>query len=261
MQELTLYQIDAFTDRRFGGNPAGVCPLKIWLPDRTMQAIAAENNVAETAFFVPEGEGFGLRWFTPTVEVDLCGHATLATGFVISNFLEPGRDSMRFSTRGGTLGLSREGKGFVLDFPARDPQPIAPAPDMTKALGRQPKEVLATLQWLAVFGSEDEVRALRPNDAEIAALGKDGIIATAPGTDRDYVCRYFVPQSGIPEDPATGMAQCTPTPYWAKRLGKTRLTGRQISARVGEFRLELAGDRVRIAGDAVCYLKGSIFVD
>lgn len=261
MQELTLYQIDAFTDRCFGGNPAGVCPLRSWLPDRTMQAIAAENNVAETAFFVPEGEGFGLRWFTPTVEVDLCGHATLATGFVISNFLEPGRDTMRFSTRSGTLGLAREGKGFALDFPARTPQPIAPAPDMTKALGRQPKEVLATQQWLAVFGSEDEVRALKPNDLEIAALGKDGIIATAPGSDRDYVCRYFVPQAGIPEDPATGMAQCTLTPYWAKRLGKTKLTGRQISRRVGEFRLELAGDRVRIAGDAVYYLKGSIFVD
>ena len=261
MQELTLYQIDAFTDRRFGGNPAGVCPLRSWLPDRTMQAIAAENNVAETAFFVPEGEGYKLRWFTPTVEVDLCGHATLATGFVISNFLEPGRDNMRFSTRSGTLGLSREGKGFVLDFPARDPQPIAPAPDMTKALGRQPKEVLATQQWLAVFGSEDEVRALKPNFAEITAFGRDGIIATAPGKDRDYVCRYFVPQAGIPEDPATGMAQCTLTPYWAKRLGKTKLTGRQISARVGEFRLELAGDRVRIAGDAVCYMKGSIFVD
>jgi PhzF family phenazine biosynthesis protein len=261
MQELTLYQIDAFTDRRFGGNPAGVCPLKSWLPDRTMQAIAAENNVAETAFFVPEGEGYKLRWFTPTVEVVLCGHATLATGFVISNFLEPGRDSMRFSTRSGMLGLAREGKSFVLDFPARRPEPVAPAPDMSKALGRQPKEVLATQQWLAVFEREEEVRELRPNDAEIAALGKDGIIATAPGRDRDYVCRYFVPQAGIPEDPATGMAQCTLTPYWSKRLGKTKLTGRQVSARIGEFRLELKGDRVRIAGDAVCYLKGSIFVD
>jgi predicted PhzF superfamily epimerase YddE/YHI9 len=132
---------------------------------------------------------------------------------------------------------------------------------MSKALGRQPKEVLATQQWLAVFEREEEVRELRPNDAEIAALGKDGIIATAPGRDRDYVCRYFVPQAGIPEDPATGMAQCTLTPYWSKRLGKTKLTGRQVSARVGEFRLELKGDRVRIAGDAVCYLKGSIFVD
>lgn len=261
MQELTLYQIDAFTDRRFGGNPAGVCPLKSWLPDSTLQAIAAENNVAETAFFVPEGDGYKLRWFTPTVEVELCGHATLATGFVISNFLEPGRDAMRFSTRSGTLGLTREGKGFVLDFPAREPKRVDPAPDFRKALGRQPKEVLATQQWLAVFENEADVRELRPDNAEIVALGRQGIIATAPGNDRDYVCRFFVPQAGIPEDPATGMAQCTLTPYWAKQLGKTELTGRQISRRVGEFRLELKGDRVRIAGEAVCYLKGSIFVD
>jgi len=261
MQELTLYQVDAFTDRRFGGNPAGVCPLKNWLPDRTMQAIAAENNVAETAFFVPEGDGFKLRWFTPTVEVELCGHATLATGFVIANFLEPGRETMRFSTRSGTLGLAREGKGFVLDFPAREPKRIEPAPDFRKALGRQPTDVLATQQWLAVFEREEDVRDLAPDNAEIQALGRDGIIATAPGKDRDYVCRFFVPQAGIPEDPATGMAQCTLTPYWAKRLGKTTLTGRQISRRVGEFRLELKGDRVRIAGEAVCYLKGSIFVD
>jgi PhzF family phenazine biosynthesis protein len=261
MQELTLYQIDAFTDRRFGGNPAGVCPLKSWLPDRTMQAIAAENNVAETAFFVAEGDGFKLRWFTPTVEVDLCGHATVATGFVITEFLEPGRKTMRFSTRSGALGLSRDGDSFVLDFPARQPEPVASAPDMTAALGRQPKEVLATRQWLAVFDREEEVRDLKPNNAAIVALGKDGIIATAPGKDRDYVCRFFAPHAGIPEDPATGMAQCTLIPYWARRLGRTKLTGRQISARVGEFRCELAGERVKIAGSAVCYLKGSIFVD
>lgn len=261
MRELTLYQIDAFTDHRFGGNPAGVCPLESWLPDRTMQAIAAENNVAETAFFVPDGDGFKLRWFTPTVEVDLCGHATLATGFVISEFLEPGRKAMRFATRSGALAVNREADGYVLDFPARSPKPAEKAPDMTAALGRQPKELLATQQWLAVFEHEADVRSLKPNDAAIVALGLDGIIATAPGRERDYVCRYFVPQAGIPEDPATGMAQCTLVPYWAERLGRTRLTGRQISARVGEFRCELKGDRVRIAGNAVCYLKGSIFVD
>jgi len=261
MRELTLYQIDAFTDRRFGGNPAGVCPLESWLPDRTLQAIAAENNVAETAFFIPDGEGFKLRWFTPTVEVDLCGHATLATGFVIAEFLEPGRKAMRFSTRSGALGVSRDGDSFVLDFPVRATKPVDPAPDMTKALGAQPKQVQAAQSWLAIFEREADVRNLKPDDAAIVALGRDGIIATAPGQDRDYVCRYFVPQAGIPEDPATGMAQCTLMPYWAERLGRTKLTGRQISARVGEFRCELKGDRVRIAGNAVCYLKGSIFVD
>jgi PhzF family phenazine biosynthesis protein len=261
MREIALYQIDAFTDRRFGGNPAGVCPLQSWLPDRTLQAIAAENNVAETAFFVRDGDGFKLRWFTPTVEVDLCGHATLATGFVISEFLEPGRKTMRFSTRSGALAVNRETDGFVLDFPARSPEPVAKAPDMTAALGRQPKELLSTQQWLAVFEREEDVQGLKPNDAAIVALGRDGIIATAPGQDRDYVCRYFAPHAGIPEDPATGMAQCTLVPYWSARLGRTRLTGRQISRRVGEFRCELKGDRVRIAGNAVCYLKGSIFVD
>ena len=149
----------------------------------------------------------------------------------------------------------------MLDFPVRATKPVDPAPDMTKALGAQPKQVQAAKSWLAIFEREADVRNLKPNDAAIVALGRDGIIATAPGQDRDYVCRFFVPQAGIPEDPATGMAQCSLMPYWAERLGRTKLTGRQISARVGEFRCELKGDRVRIAGNAVCYLKGSIFVD
>lgn len=261
MRELALYQIDAFTDRRFGGNPAGVVPLDRWLPDATMQAVAAENNVAETAFFVPEGERYGLRWFTPTVEVDLCGHATLATGFVIANFLAPDQRTMRFQTRSGELSVAREQDLFTLDFPILPTKAVSDPPDMTRALGKHPVALFAGQHWLAIFDRESDVRDLAPDFAAIAALGRDGIIATAPGSDRDYVCRYFVPQAGIPEDPATGSAQCVLMPYWAERLGRAKLSGRQISARVGEFQCELKGDRVAIAGHAVCYLKGSIFVD
>jgi PhzF family phenazine biosynthesis protein len=261
MQELAFYQVDAFTERRFGGNPAGVVPLARWFPDAVMQSIAAENNVAETAFFVPEGDRYGLRWFTPAVEVDLCGHATLATGFVIANFLAPGKTAMGFGTRSGALSVHREGDLFTLDFPVLPTAAVGDPPDMTRALGRRPSAVRAGRHWLAIFDRESDLRDLEPDMPAIAALGRDGVIATAPGSDRDYVCRYFVPQAGIPEDPATGSAQCTLMPYWAARLGRARLTGRQISARVGEFRCELKGDRVAIAGHAVCYLKGSIFVE
>jgi len=270
--ELPLYQIDAFTAQRFAGNPAGVCPLTQWLPAATMQAIAAENNVAETAFFHPEGAGYRLRWFTPTVEVDLCGHATLASAFVISEFLEPGRREIAFETLSGRLGVTRQDDLFVLDFPTHRPAPVDSEKEIaavTRALGREPRALLAAKCYLAVYGSRAEVAELAPDMAAVAALPRDGVIATAPGGNGnggngegiDYMSRYFVPQAGIPEDPATGSAQCVLVPYWAGRLGRSRLTGRQISPRGGDFRCELAGERVRIGGQAVCYLKGSIFVD
>jgi PhzF family phenazine biosynthesis protein len=259
--ELPLYRIDAFTSRRFGGNPAGVVPLRRWLPDRTLQAIAFENNLAETAFFIPDGEGYRLRWFTPTVEVDLCGHATLASAYVITNFVEPERREMWFETRSGRLTVTRKGGDYILDFPLWPVRPVT-APAVGKALGAQPGELMASVPYLAIFDSWEQVAALKPDLAAVAALDLDGIIATAPGRDGvDYVARYFAPGAGIPEDPATGSAQCVLVPYWAKRLNRTHLIGRQISQRVGDFDCELVGNRVKIGGRAVCYLRGSIFVD
>ncbi len=261
--EIPFYQIDAFTDRLFGGNPAGVVPLRRWLPDKTLQAISFENNLPETAFFVPEGEGHRLRWFTPTVEVDLCGHATLASAYVIARFLEPERREMQFETRSGRLTVTRQGDGFVLDFPIRPAHPVD-APAVGEALRAQPGKVLRSTQflYLAVFDKWEQVASLAPDLAAVAALDLDTVIATAPGRDGvDYVARCFAPAAGIPEDPATGSAQCVLMPYWAERLGRRRLIGRQISQRVGDFDCELVGDRVKIAGRAVCYLRGSIFVD
>ena len=259
--ELPLFQIDAFTDRLFGGNPAGVVPLRRWLPDKTLQSIAFENNLPATAFFIVDGEGYRLRWFTPTIEIDLCGHATLASAYVIANFLQPGREEMWFETRSGRLAVSRQGDVFVLDFPLRPSRPVE-APAVGKALRAQPREVLASVPYLAVFDEWEQVAALKPDMAGVAALDLDGVIATAPGQEGvDYVARYFAPGAGIPEDPATGSAQCVLMPYWSKRLGRTHLIGRQTSQRVGNFDCELAGDRVKIGGRAVCYLRGSIFVD
>lgn len=260
--ELPLYRIDAFTERMFGGNPAGVVPLEGWLPEATMQAIAAENNQAETAFFIPDGEGFKLRWFTPTVEAELCGHATLASAYVISNFLQPGRRQMRFDSLSGPLTAKREGEKYVLDFPLRPPAKPATDPSVGKALGAAPRELLTSVSYLAVFERWEDVAALEPDLAAIAALPLDGVIATAPGRDGvDYVARYFAPAAGIPEDPATGSSHCILMPYWAKRLGRNRLHARQISRRIGEFDCELIGDRVKIAGRAVCNMRGRIFVD
>ncbi|WP_119460234.1 PhzF family phenazine biosynthesis protein [Rhodospirillaceae bacterium SYSU D60014] len=263
--EIAIYQIDAFTSRLFAGNPAAVCPLERWLPDEVMQAIAAENNLAETAFFVPkDGDAgraaFGLRWFTPTVEVPLCGHATLATGFVIATILAPGTENMRFETRSGPLEVTRRGDLFVLDFPARPPEPVATPPALSAALGLAPREVLAASSYLAVFADEAEVAALAPDMAAIAALDRDGVIATAAGREVDFVSRYFAPAAGIPEDPVTGSAHCILTPYWAKRLGRSSLHARQISTRGGELFCEDHGARVTIAGRAVRYLEGRIFV-
>jgi predicted PhzF superfamily epimerase YddE/YHI9 len=259
--ELPLYQIDAFTDRLFTGNPAGVVPLSHALPDATMQAIAFENNLPETAFLLPEGEGYRLRWFSPTVEIDLCGHATIATAFVIAEFLDRNQREMTFETRSGRLKVTRKGDVFVLDFPTRKLQPVD-APAVGRALGRAPRSVIASFSYLAVYDSWDDVAALAPDMPAVAGLDLFGVIATAPGRDGiDYVSRFFAPAAGIPEDPATGSAQCVLMPYWAARLGRQRLVSRQISARGGDFDCELAGDRVKIGGRAVCYLRGSIVVE
>jgi PhzF family phenazine biosynthesis protein len=258
--EFTIYQVDAFTDRVFAGNPAAVVPLASWLPDETMQAIAAENNVSETAFFVPAGDGYLLRWFTPTVETELCGHATLAAAFVLLSRLVPERDSVSFQTMSGPLGVRRAGDLFTLDLPAQPPSPCTMPTPMLDALGGDPVDVLGALKYLVLFHDEVEVAALRPDVVTLAAIDRDGVIATAPGRDCDFVSRYFAPHAGIPEDPVTGSAHCTLVPYWAARLGKTRLRARQISRRGGELRCELAGDRVRLAGRAALYMEGRIHV-
>jgi PhzF family phenazine biosynthesis protein len=258
--ELSIYQVDAFTDRLFAGNPAAVCPLDAWLPDAAMQAIAAENNLSETAFFVPRGEDYDLRWFTPTVEVDLCGHATQASGFIVMSRLAPQRSSVRFHTRSGPLTVTRRDDMFAIDLPAQPPEPCSMPPKFVAALGRTPAQILGAQKYLALYDSQAAVAALAPDTAAMIDIDRDGVIVSAPGSDCDFVSRYFAPHAGIPEDPVTGSAHCTLVPYWAKRLGKSRLHARQISRRGGELFCELTGDRVVVAGRAALYLEGRIHV-
>jgi predicted PhzF superfamily epimerase YddE/YHI9 len=260
VRELPFYQVDAFTDRVFRGNPAGVVPLDEWLPDEVMQSIGTGNNLSETAFFVKEGGEWDLRWFTPTVEMDLCGHATLASAFVITTYLEPGRTSFRFRSRSGPLAVTRRPDGlYALDFPAWPGAPCATPPALVEALGARPDEVLASRDYLAVFRRQSDVSGLAPDLDRVAKLDRQ-VIVTAPGEDCDFVSRYFGPGVGIPEDPATGSAHCTLVPYWSQRLGKRRLFARQLSKRTGEFHCEDLGERVLIAGNAVCYLVGTLRV-
>ena len=258
---LPLYQVDAFTERRFAGNPAAICPLPKWLPDATLQAIAAENNLAETAYFVAEPDGYRLRWFTPAVEVDLCGHATLAAAYVLMNCLGFGGDQVTFHSRSGPLTVARSGEMVTLDFPSRpgERQPIDPA--IAAALGATPTEILAARDTMCVLATAAEVRALQPDMTALKQLAPWALIVTAPGDDCDFVSRFFAPKQGIDEDPVTGSAHCTLTPYWAARLGKTNLFARQVSPRGGELWCEDRGDRVRISGHGALYLTGFIEVD
>jgi predicted PhzF superfamily epimerase YddE/YHI9 len=260
VMQIPLYQLDAFADRLFAGNPAAVCPLERWLPDETLRAIAAENNLSETAFVVASGPDYELRWFTPTIEVDLCGHATLAAGHVVLHRLRPGSSSVRFHTRrAGVLGVGSRDGLLVLDFPARAPRPSDPPPGLIDALGGRPSAVLASERdHMVVYGTEAEVARLAPSMPPLAALGPVGVIVTARGERSDFVSRFFAPGAGIPEDPATGSAHCVLTPYWSKLLGKTTLDARQISARGGALRCTLRGERVDIAGKVVPYLEGTI---
>lgn len=256
--KIPLYQIDAFTDRLFGGNPAAVCPLERWPTDDVMQKIAAENNLSETAFFVENGDHFDLRWFTPTAEVDLCGHATLATAHLLLNELEIGGDEVIFETRSGRLTVARDGDLLVMDFPAQPPEPWAANPALDDAMGLAPQAVLGHARCIAVYNDEAEVRSLAPDMSKLMGLPYRGVVATAPGDTADFVSRCFAPKNGIPEDPVTGSAHCELMPYWADRLGKNRLIARQISKRVGRLICELKGDRVLLSGRAVTYLEGVI---
>lgn len=260
---LPYYQINAFSRQTFGGNPAGVCPLKAWLPDEVMQAIAKENDLSETAFFLTteEAGAFPLRWFTPKVEIDLCGHATLATAFLLFTGLGCAAQDLSFSTRSGILKAARRGEIVELDFPSRRAK-SCPAPDgLASGLGKAPGEVLKARDVMAVFATQDEVLALKPDFAELAKVDCLGVIATAPGKDCDFVSRFFAPRAGIPEDPVTGSAHCTLIPYWAERLGKTEMRARQLSERGGELQVRDCGDRVAMGGHCTVYLRGEIEVE
>jgi len=257
---IPYYQVDAFTDRVFSGNPAGVCLLESWLPDSKLQQIARENNLSETAFVVKRGEDFDLRWMTPTMEIDLCGHATLAPAFIIFNELGYREPAIRFHTKTGLLGATRDGDRIVLDFPAWETKPCEIPAVLTKALGWIPRELYHNRDFLAVFSSQDELLSLAPEMAALAELECLGVICTAPGKDCDFVSRFFAPGAGIPEDPVTGSAHSTLTPYWAKRLGKAKLHARQLSARGGELWCEDRGSRVGIGGQCALYSRAQIEV-
>jgi PhzF family phenazine biosynthesis protein len=258
--QIPYYQIDAFTGKVFAGNPAGVCMLKAWLPDAVLQGIAAENNLAETAFLVPQGAGYHLRWFTPAVEVDLCGHATLAPAHLLFSELGHRQPTVQFETRSGQLQAARRGDLVELDFPSRPPQPCNIPDDLLRGLGAMPREVLKARDFFAVFDSESEVAALKPDFELLTGLDSLGVIVTAPGTNSDFVSRFFAPRAGISEDPATGSSHCSLIPYWSGRLGKTEMFARQISRRGGEFHCRNLGERVAIGGQAVVYSRGHIEV-
>jgi PhzF family phenazine biosynthesis protein len=258
--KLPYYQVDAFTSRVFGGNPAGVCPLESWLDYDVMQAIAAENNLAETAFFVAGPDRFHLRWFTPEVEMDLCGHATLASAWVLFEKLGLATEEVSFDTRSGVLTVQKSGDGLLaMNFPSRAGSPVASPDALTAGLKTTPAEVLKARDFLVVLESEAAVRALAPDFAELIKLDCTGIIATGPGKNADFVSRFFAPRMGVPEDPVTGSSHCTLIPYWSNRLGKKRLTAHQVSTRGGELHCEDLGPRVSIGGRAALYLEGAIY--
>lgn len=262
MKRIAFLQIDAFTDRPFGGNPAAVCPLDDWLPDDVLKAIASENNLSETAFFVPsesDDVDFHLRWFTPEVEVDLCGHATLAAGHAILSNLRGDGEAVRFSSQSGTLIVTKDDDRLCLDFPARAPAEGDLPDGIATALGGAPEALLTGgRDYLAVYGSTAEVAALTPDFRALSTFGRHGFIATAPGEDCDFVSRFFAPAFGIDEDPVTGSAHCVLGPYWADRLARRDLHARQISARGGELWLHVESDRVHISGHCVEVIAGEM---
>jgi len=263
MKKIELYQIDAFTDQLFGGNPACVVPLESWLPDSLLLKITNENAVPETAFFVPEGEAFSLRWFTPEHEMDLCGHATLATAHVLKTLLNYPNDKIIFNSKSGPLEVKIVDEQYTLNFPSRKPEPAVLPEIISKSLNKQPKEVLKSRDYMLVYDNEQDIRDLVP-DREILNqinLEPGGIIITAKGDKVDFVSRFFVPQASIFEDPVTGSAHCSLIPYWAEKLGKTEMSALQLSDRIGKLQCINAGDRVLISGTAKTYSAGFFFID
>ncbi len=256
---LPIYIADAFTSRLFGGNPAAVVPLENWLPDTRMQEIAMENNLSETVFFVPEGNGFRIRWFTPTVEVKLCGHATLASAHILFTELGYMSNTILFESLSGPLKVTRSENGITLDFPASEPVPTEPPADLFAGLGVSGGQVFkSSFDYMVLLESEAAVRALRPDFGTLAKVPARGVICTARGEEADFVSRCFYPASGINEDPVTGSAHTLMVPFWAGQLNKTRLEARQLSARGGILHCSLEADRVLMTGNAVTYLKGTI---
>ncbi len=258
--QIPLYQVDAFAEKPFGGNPAAICPLEEWPDDDVMQSIAVENNLSETAFLVGGDGAYDLRWFTPAHEVDLCGHATMASAHVVFNNLEPGRQEVRFSTRSGDLFVSQDGDRLLMSFPAIENQPVATPAGLSEALGTAIEETLTSSQDLiAVVGDAETVKNLDPDYEFIAANVRErGLIITASGDDCDFVSRFFAPQAGIKEDPVTGSAHCQLVPYWSKRLGKKTMIARQVSARGGTLYCEDASGRVMLGGKTIPFLEGTI---
>jgi PhzF family phenazine biosynthesis protein len=255
---ITQYQIDAFASKLFEGNPAAVCPLPCWLDESVLQAIAAENNLSETAYFVAADEGFELRWFTPMAEVDLCGHATLASAYVLFELLRYEKPQVRFSTRSGELVVTRRGDALAMDFPVRPPRPCTAPRELIAGLGVPVLEVFAADDYVAVLETEQQVRDLVPDPTPFMRLDLRGVAVTAPGGDVDFVSRFFAPKYGIAEDPVTGSLHCVLTPYWAARLGKKSLSARQLSRRGGSLFCELNGERVTISGRAVKFMEAQI---
>ncbi len=256
--KLPIYQIDAFANKSFEGNPAAVVPLVQWLSDDVMQAIAEENNLAETAFLVREGENFRIRWFTPTTEVDLCGHATLASAFVLFTILGYEGEVITFESLSGLLSVTKKGDMFSLNFPAQVPQPCEVPGALVEGLGKAPSQCLSCVDYIVVFDHEDDIAQMEPNMQALSELGLRGVIVTAPSSNYDFVVRCFAPNAGIPEDPVTGSAYTQLAPFWAERLGKNSFHAKQISPRGGEVMCELVEDRVLISGNVVMYLEGHI---
>lgn len=287
-----IFQVDAFADRPLRGNPAAVCPLEAWPDDDLLRAVAAENNLSETAFLVPDGESYELRWFTPATEVDLCGHATLAAGFVVLRLMEGHRKDVAFETASGRITVRRDGERLSMDFPALPPEPCDDMPpELAAGLGRPPDRVLRAKDWLAVYPSAGDVAGLEPEMSVLRGLDLRGVVATAPAVARgraagagagglgrgggggsgrrdgawregddpapDFVSRFFAPKVGVPEDPVTGSSHCTLAPYWSDRLGRADLVGRQLSRRGGVVRCDVRGDRVALSGRAALYLEGN----
>ncbi|HBC56765.1 MAG TPA: isomerase [Gammaproteobacteria bacterium] len=256
--KLSIYQVDAFAEKQFEGNPAAVIPLEKWLPDSVMQAIAEENNLAETAFFVPSKSGYHIRWFTPNKEVKLCGHATLASAHVLFNILGCKEEVLSFGSLSGELRVFRNGNLLTLDFPKQSPSVCSTPSELVTGLGIAPLECLKHEDYLAVFENEDEVLGLTPNHAALSKLDLRGVIATAPSSQFDFIVRFFAPKYGIPEDPVTGSAYTQLMPYWSGRLDKSKLRAKQVSKRGGQLICELKGTRVLISGSSVTYMEGSI---
>ena len=256
--ELNLYQIDSFTDTPFEGNPAAIIPLKTWLPDNIMQSIAEENNLSETAFFVPNNKGFHIRWFTPKTEVDLCGHATLAAAYVLFNIQGYNKERIEFESKSGTLTVLQKDNWLVMDLPAQPPIPCDVPDEIVKAFDKVPIECLRSEDYIAVFETESDILSIKPDIDYLKKLDLRGVIITAKSRQYDFVSRFFAPKYGIDEDPVTGSAHTQLIPYWAHKLGKTNMQAKQVSSRGGEILCELYNDRVLISGKAVKFLEGKI---